>query len=179
MELESQQVTPRNSHPYPDPGRSPLSLTPNPNSQLDRGEEGVAELKRRASSTDTLSPPPTALSPGLSDQGPESKSRQINAAREWLANTEGMVTATSPLLKTTPADEPPAINLGVDDAAGGDKAAAPRSPVDLGKATGDLMKGIGGSLRNMGSALFGANKSTPPSSPGEPEKPKMPESSSV
>ena len=171
MELESQQVTPRNSHPYPDPGRSPLSLTPNnPNSQLDRGEEGVAELKRRASSTDTLSPPPTALSPELSDQGPESKSRQINAAREWLANTEGMVTA---------ADEPPASNLGVDDAAGGDKAAAPRSPVDLGKATGDLMKGIGGSLRNMGSALFGANKSTPPSSPGEPEKPKMPESSSV
>ena len=171
MELESQQVTPRNSHPYPDPGRSPLSLTPNnPNSQLDRGEEGVAELKRRASSTDTLSPPPTALSPELSDQGPESKSRQINAAREWLANTEGMVTA---------ADEPPATNLGVDDAAGGDKAAAPRSPVDLGKATGDLMKGIGGSLRNMGSALFGANKSTPPSSPGEPEKPKMPESSSV
>ena len=130
----------------------------------------MAELKRRASSTDTLSPPPTALSPALSDQGPESKSRQINAAREWLANTEGMVTA---------ADEPPAINLGVDDAAGGDKAAAPRSPVDLGKATGDLMKGIGGSLRNMGSALFGANKSTPPSSPGEPEKPKMPESSSV
>ena len=170
MELESQQVTPRNSHPYPDPGRSPLSLTPNPNPQLDRGEEGVAELKRRASSTDTLSPPPTALSPELSDQGPESKSRQINAAREWLANTEGMVTA---------ADEPPASNLGVDDAAGGDKAAAPRSPVDLGKATGDLMKGIGGSLRNMGSALFGANKSTPPSSPGEPEKPKMPESSSV
>ena len=170
MELESQQVTPRNSHPYPDPGRSPLSPTPNPNSQLDRGEEGVAELKRRASSTDTLSPPPTALSPELSDQGPESKSRQINAAREWLANTEGMVTA---------ADEPPASNLGVDDAAGGDKAAAPRSPVDLGKATGDLMKGIGGSLRNMGSALFGANKSTPPSSPGEPEKPKMPESSSV
>ena len=170
MELESQQVTPRNSHPYPDPGRSPLSLTPNPDSQLDRGEEGVAELKRRASSTDTLSPPPTALSPELSDQGPESKSRQINAAREWLANTEGMVTA---------ADEPPATNLGVDDAAGGDKAAAPRSPVDLGKATGDLMKGIGGSLRNMGSALFGANKSTPPSSPGEPEKPKMPESSSV
>ena len=171
MELESQQVTPRNSHPYPDPGRSPLSLTPNnPNSQLDRGEEGVAELKRRASSTDTLSPPPPALSPKLSDQGPESKSRQINAAREWLANTEGMVTA---------ADEPPASNLGVDDAAGGDKAAAPRSPVDLGKATGDLMKGIGGSLRNMGSALFGANKSTPPSSPGEPEKPKMPESSSV
>ena len=177
MELESQQVTPRNSHPYPDPGRSPLSLTPNPNSQLDRGEEGVAELKRRASSTDTLSPPPTALSPELSDQGPESKSRQINAAREWLANTEGMVTAASPLLKTTPADEPPAIS--VDDAAGGDKAAAPRSPMDLGKATGDLMKGIGGSLRNMGSALFGANKSTPPSSPGEPEKPKMPESSSV
>ena len=130
----------------------------------------MAELKRRASSTDTLSPPPTALSPELSDQGPESKSRQINAAREWLANTEGMVTA---------ADEPPATNLGVDDAAGGDKAAAPRSPVDLGKATGDLMKGIGGSLRNMGSALFGANKSTPPSSPGEPEKPKMPESSSV
>ena len=130
----------------------------------------MAELKRRASSTDTLSPPPTALSPELSDQGPESKSRQINAAREWLANTEGMVTA---------ADEPPASNLGVDDAAGGDKAAAPRSPVDLGKATGDLMKGIGGSLRNMGSALFGANKSTPPSSPGEPEKPKMPESSSV
>ena len=170
MELESQQATPRNSHPYPDHGRSPLSLTPNPNSQLDRGEEGVAELKRRASSTDTLSPPPTALSPELSDQGPESKSRQINAAREWLANTEGMVTA---------ADEPPATNLGVDDAAGGDKAAAPRSPVDLGKATGDLMKSIGGSLRNMGSALFGANKSTPPSSPGEPEKPKMPESSSV
>ena len=130
----------------------------------------MAELKRRASSTDTLSPPPTALSPELSDQGPESKSRQINAAREWLANTEGMVTA---------ADEPPATNLGVDDAAGGDKAAAPRSPVDLGKATGDLMKGIGGSLRNMGSVLFGANKSTPPSSPGEPEKPKMPESSSV
>ena len=130
----------------------------------------MAELKRRASSTDTLSPLPTALSPELSDQGPESKSRQINAAREWLANTEGMVTA---------ADEPPATNLGVDDAAGGDKAAAPRSPVDLGKATGDLMKGIGGSLRNMGSALFGANKSTPPSSPGEPEKPKMPESSSV
>ena len=130
----------------------------------------MAELKRRASSTDTLSPPPTALSPELSDQGLESKSRQINAAREWLANTEGMVTA---------ADEPPAINLGVDDAAGGDKAAPPRSPVDLGKATGDLMKGIGGSLRNMGSALFGANKSTPPSSPGEPEKPKMPESSSV
>ena len=170
MELESQQANLRNSHPYPDPGRSPLSPTPNPNSQLDRGEEGVAELKRRASSTDTLSPPPTALSPELSDQGPESKSRQINAAREWLANTEGMVTA---------ADEPPATNLGVDDAAGGDKAAAPRSPVDLGKATGDLMKGIGGSLRNMGSALFGANKSTPPSSPGEPEKPKMPESSSV
>ena len=130
----------------------------------------MAELKRRASSTDTLSPPPTALSPELSDQGPESKSRQINAAREWLANTEGMVTA---------ADEPPATNLGVDDAAGGDKAAAPRSPVDLGKATGDLMKGIGGSLRNIGGALFGANKSTPPSSPGEPEKPKMPESSSV
>ena len=50
-------------------------------------------------------------------------------------------------------------------------AAAPRSPVDLGKATGDLMKGIGGSLRNIGGALFGANKS----SPGEPEKPKMPE----
>ena len=130
----------------------------------------MAELKRRASSTDTLSPPPTALSPELSDQGPESKSRQINAAREWLANTEGMVTA---------ADEPPATNLGVDDAAGGDKAAAPRSPVDLGKATGDLMKGIGGSLRNIGGALFGANKSPPPSSPGEPEKPKMPESSSV
>ena len=130
----------------------------------------MAELKRRASSTDTLSPPPTALSPELSDQGPESKSRQINAAREWLANTEGMVTA---------ADEPPATNLGVDDAAGGDKAAAPRSPVDLGKATGDLMKGIGGSLRNMGSALFGANKSTPPSSPGEPEKPKMPETQAV
>ena len=170
MELESQQANLRNSDPYPDPGRSPLSLTPNPDSQLDRGEEGVAELKRRASSTDTLSPLPTALSPELSDQGPESKSRQINAAREWLANTEGMVTA---------ADEPPATNLGVDDAAGGDKAAAPRSPVDLGKATGDLMKGIGGSLRNMGSALFGANKSTPPSSPGEPEKPKMPESSSV
>ena len=130
----------------------------------------MAELKRRASSTDTLSPPPKALSPELSDQGPESKSRQINAAREWLANTEGMVTA---------ADEPPATNLGVDDAAGGDKAAAPRSPVDLGKATGDLMKGIGGSLRNIGGALFGANKSPQPSSPGEPEKPKMPESSSV
>ena len=90
-----------------------------------------------------------------------------------------MVTATSPLLKTTPADEPPAINSGVDDAAGSDKAAAPRSPVDLGKAAGDLMKGIGGSLRNIGGALFGANNSTPPSSPGEPEKPEMPESSSV
>ena len=139
----------------------------------------MAELKRRASSTDTLSPPPPALSPKLSDQGPESKSRQINAAREWLANTEGMVTATSPLTKPSPADEPPAINLGVDDAAGRDKAAAPRSPVDLGKATGDLMKGIGGSLRNIGGALFGADKSPQPSSPGEPEKPKMPESSSV
>ena len=82
----------------------------------------MAELKRRASSTDTLSPPPTALSPELSDQGPESKSRQINAAREWLANTEGMVTA---------ADEPPASNLGVDDAAGGGKAAAPPSPANV------------------------------------------------
>ena len=45
--------------------------------------------------------------------------------------------------------------------------AAPRSPVV--KATGELMKGINGSLRNMGGALFGANKS----SPGEPEKPKI------
>ena len=53
LELESQQVTPRNSHPYPDPGRSPLSLTPNPNSQLDSGLG--EELKRRQSSTDTLS----------------------------------------------------------------------------------------------------------------------------
>ena len=106
---------------------------------------------------------------------------QINAAREWLANIEGRVTAASPPLGTTPADEPPAVNLGVDDAVGGDKAAAPRSPLDLGKATGDLMKGIGGSLRTVGGALalFGANKSTQPSSPGEPEKPKMPESSSV
>jgi len=105
----------------------------------------------------------------------------VAAARQWLANIEGRVTAASPPLGTTPADEPPAVNLGVDDAAGGDKAAAPRSPVDLGKATGDLMKGIGGSLRTVGGALalFGANKSTQPSSPGEPEKPKMPESSSV
>jgi len=63
---------------------------------------------------------------------------------------------------TTPADEPPATKTGVDDAAAGKKASVLRSPMDLGKTTGELMKGLGGSLLNMGGLRFGKSTSAAP-----------------
>jgi len=91
----------------------------------------------------------TALLPELSDQAVPTAlplSRQITAAREWLANAEGVVIAASPLVRSaSPAAKPPPITV-----------------PELGKSPAELMKGIGGSLMNMGSSLFGANKSPPP-----------------
>jgi len=132
-----------------------------------------------AAETSAMGPGATALLPELSDQADPTTSplsRQITAARDWLANAEGVVIAASPLVKTATAAEPPPIEGGIDGAVGGIDATeegtetAAVEVTELGKPPAGLIKGIGGSLLSMGSSLFGANKSTPTPSPGDPEK---------
>jgi len=143
-----------------------------------------AKATMAAAETSAMGAGATALLPELSENSltaavsPISKSRQINAARDWLANAEGVVTANSPLVKAAPAAAdlsiPPIEVEFIDATVEGTKAAAVEgtkaavkvtelgeSSAGLMKSSANLLKGVGGSLLSMGGSFFGAAKSTP------------------